>query len=57
MKNNYLEISQVGIEFPTDGEPFRALQNVNLTIGKGQFISLIGHSAVSYTHLTLPTKA
>jgi nitrate/nitrite transport system ATP-binding protein len=44
MKNNYLEISQVGIEFPTDSEPFRALQNVNLTIGKGQFISLIGHS-------------
>jgi nitrate/nitrite transport system ATP-binding protein len=44
MKNNYLEISQVGIEFPTEGEPFRALQNVNLTIAKGEFISLIGHS-------------
>ncbi|MDG2501048.1 MAG: ABC transporter ATP-binding protein [Porticoccaceae bacterium] len=44
MKNNYLEISQVGIEFPTEGEPFRALQNVNLSIAKGEFISLIGHS-------------
>ena len=44
MKNNYLEISQAGIEFPTEGEPFRALQNVNLTIAKGEFISLIGHS-------------
>jgi len=44
MKKNYLEISQVGIEFPTDGEPFRALQNVNLSIAKGEFISLIGHS-------------
>lgn len=44
MKNNYLEISQVGIEFPTDGEPFRALQNVDLGIAKGEFISLIGHS-------------
>jgi len=44
MTKNYLEISQVGIEFPTEGEPFRALQNVNLTIAKGEFISLIGHS-------------
>ena len=44
MNKNYLEISQVGIEFPTDGEPFRALQNVNLSIQKGEFISLIGHS-------------
>ena len=44
MKDCYLEISQVGIEFPTDDEPFRALQNVNLGINKGEFISLIGHS-------------
>lgn len=44
MKKNYLEISQVGIEFPTDDGPFRALQNVNLSIAKGEFISLIGHS-------------
>ena len=44
MSNNYLEISRVGIEFPTDNEPFRALENVNLTINKGEFISLIGHS-------------
>ena len=44
MKKSYLELSQVGIEFPTDGEPFRALQNVNLSIQKGEFISLIGHS-------------
>ena len=44
MSNSYLEISRVGIEFPTDNEPFRALENVNLTINKGEFISLIGHS-------------
>jgi len=44
MQRNYLKVSQVGIEFPTDGEPFRALQNVNLSIAKGEFISLIGHS-------------
>jgi nitrate/nitrite transport system ATP-binding protein len=44
MKNNYLELSQVGIEFETQDEPFRALQNVNINIKKGEFISLIGHS-------------
>jgi nitrate/nitrite transport system ATP-binding protein len=44
MQKNYLEISQVGIEFPTEGEPFRALQNVNLSIAKCEIISLIGHS-------------
>tara|TARA_B100000768_G_scaffold164684_1_gene166753 strand:+ start:3988 stop:4794 length:807 start_codon:yes stop_codon:yes gene_type:complete len=44
MRNNYLEISQVGIQFPTAGEPYRALENVSLSIQKGEFISLIGHS-------------
>jgi nitrate/nitrite transport system ATP-binding protein len=44
MKDRYLELSKVGIEFKTDNEPFRALQNVNLNITKGEFISLIGHS-------------
>ena len=44
MNNRYLEISDVGIEFETDTVPFRALQNVNLSIAQGEFISLIGHS-------------
>ena len=44
MHKNYLEISQVGIEFPTEAEPFRALQNVNLSIQQGEFISLINKS-------------
>jgi len=44
MNDSYLLISQVGIEFETDDEPFRALQNINLPIQKGEFISLIGHS-------------
>ncbi|MAT52387.1 MAG: bacitracin ABC transporter ATP-binding protein [Porticoccaceae bacterium] len=42
--NNYLDISGVGIEFNTESGPFRALQNINLKIDKGEFISLIGHS-------------
>ncbi|WP_461481447.1 ABC transporter ATP-binding protein [Porticoccus sp.] len=44
MKNSYLEISHVGIEFPTDDKPFRALQAVDISIDQGEFISLIGHS-------------
>ena len=42
--NPLLELTQVGIEFPTPKGPFCALQNVNLKIAKGEFISLIGHS-------------
>ncbi|MEZ5527475.1 MAG: ABC transporter ATP-binding protein [Gammaproteobacteria bacterium] len=41
---SYLEICNVGIEFNTGSGPFRALQQVNLKIDKGEFISLIGHS-------------
>jgi len=41
---SYLEISKVGIEFNTESGNFRALQNVNLKVEKGEFISLIGHS-------------
>jgi len=44
MKNSYLELSQIGIDFPTADGPFRALQNVSLAIEEGEFISLIGHS-------------
>ncbi|GAB3270271.1 ABC transporter ATP-binding protein [Parahaliea aestuarii] len=45
MKANYLELSGVGIEFETGGKtPFRALQNVNLKMAEGEFVSLIGHS-------------
>lgn len=44
MTGTYLDISAVGIEFDTNGEKFRALQNVNLELDKGDFVSLIGHS-------------
>ncbi len=40
----YLDLSGVSIEFPTPNGPFKALDNVNLKIEKGEFISLIGHS-------------
>jgi nitrate/nitrite transport system ATP-binding protein len=41
---SFLELSDVGIEFNTDGRIFRALRNVNLRVEQGEFISLIGHS-------------
>ena len=41
---HHLELSQVGIDFPTPKGPFNALTDVNLKIDKGEFISLIGHS-------------
>jgi nitrate/nitrite transport system ATP-binding protein len=40
----HLELTRVSIDFPTDNGPFRALDNVNLKIDEGEFISLIGHS-------------
>jgi len=44
MKNEYLNLSQVSIEFPTKNGSFKALEKVDLTIDKGEFVSLIGHS-------------
>ncbi len=44
IKQKHLELSKVGIEFPTPKGPFCALKDVDLKIDKGEFISLIGHS-------------
>ena len=38
-----------------DGEV--VLDNINLYINDQEFLTLLGPSAVSYTHLTLPTIA
>jgi nitrate/nitrite transport system ATP-binding protein len=40
----HLELSQVCIEFPTPKGAFKALDNINLEIDQGEFVSLIGHS-------------
>jgi len=40
----YLNIDHVSIEFPTPDGPFKALDNVNLKIDRGEFVSIIGHS-------------
>ena len=40
----HLELTGVGIDFPTPKGPFTALDSVNLKIREGEFVSLIGHS-------------
>ena len=40
----HLELTGVDIEFPTPSGPFKALNDVNLKIDRGEFVSLIGHS-------------
>lgn len=44
MSKTHLELSAVGIEFPTPKGNFKAVEKVNLKIEKSEFISLIGHS-------------
>jgi len=44
MNNKFLQISQVGIEFPTANGPYVALKGVDFNIEQGEFVSIIGHS-------------
>lgn len=44
MSRALLDLTQLGMSFPTPNGDFIALKNVNLQIQKGEFISLIGHS-------------
>ena len=40
----YVQIENVNMVFDTQKGPFVALQNVNLNVSQGEFITLIGHS-------------
>ncbi len=44
MTTKYIEIQGVEQTFKTRKGPFCALQNINLTVAKGEFVALIGHS-------------
>ncbi|MDO8388794.1 MAG: ABC transporter ATP-binding protein [Polaromonas sp.] len=44
LTTKYIEIQGVEQSFKTKKGPFCALQDVNLTVAKGEFVALIGHS-------------
>jgi nitrate/nitrite transport system ATP-binding protein len=43
-QRSYLALEAITVEFPTKGGTFCALDSVDLSIEKGQFVALIGHS-------------
>ena len=52
-----LKISQLSLCLRYAGISERILRGISLAIDSGEVHGLVGESAVSYTHLTLPTKA
>ncbi|HEX2830798.1 MAG TPA: ABC transporter ATP-binding protein [Burkholderiales bacterium] len=61
--DHYLKIESVGMTFDTRQGPFIALRDIDLTIEKGQFVTLIGHSGCGkstllnlITGLNVPTS-
>src|SRR5688572_5280015 len=61
--DGYLKIGSVGMTFETKKGPFVALRDIDLTIEKGQFVTLIGHSGCGkstllnlITGLNVPTS-
>ena len=69
MDKNILVLSNISKSYRQGSESISIFDNFNLTVDKGEFISITGPSgsgkttllnligliAVSYTHLTLPT--
>ncbi len=61
--SKFIQIQGVAQSFKTAKGPFLALQGINLTVAKGEFVSLIGHSGCGKSTLlnliaglTLPTR-
>ena len=51
-ENNLVEIKNLSAGYAG----VAVIRGVNLQVGKGEVVALLGPNAVSYTHLTLPTK-
>jgi nitrate/nitrite transport system ATP-binding protein len=63
LSSKYIEIQNVAQTFKTKKGPFTALQGINLTVAKGEFVTLIGHSGCGKSTLlnliaglTMPTS-
>ena len=61
---SFLKIKNLSVDYPMRKETVYAAKGVNIEVNKGEILGLVGESgsgkstvAVSYTHLTLPTKA
>ena len=58
MSDIVLELQNVSRIFGEGDAQVKALDNVSLSIRRGEFVLIVGSSGsgtVSYTHLTLPT--
>ncbi|MFM9879720.1 MAG: ABC transporter ATP-binding protein [Burkholderiaceae bacterium] len=44
LTTKYIQVEGVEQTFKTNKGPFQALQNIHLTVAKGEFVTLIGHS-------------
>ena len=47
----YVHVENVGMTFKTKRGPFVALRDIDLSVQKGEFIALIGHSGCGKTTL------
>ena len=61
--NNYIEVQNAEMVFQTKKGRFHALREINLTVAKGEFVTLIGHSGCGKSTLmnliaglTVPTS-
>ncbi|MEO6041329.1 MAG: ABC transporter ATP-binding protein [Croceibacterium sp.] len=43
-QRSYLALENISVDFPTRTGPFTAIDTINLSIEKGEFVALIGHS-------------
>ena len=53
LTSKYIQIQDVAQTFKTAKGPFCALQDVNLTVAKGEFVTLIGHSGCGKSTLLI----